>query len=96
MYVVHAEMNAILNKNSASVSGARLYVALFPCNECAKIIIQSGIREVRRHPQRLHSLPAPVTSADLRAIENRIENRKATQQLTTAESSFPASPTPYV
>merc|ERR1712025_22793 len=46
MYVCHAEMNAILNKNSESVSGCTIYVALFPCNECAKIIIQSGIRNV--------------------------------------------------
>ena len=45
-YVVHAEVNAILNKCSASVRGATLYVALFPCNECTKVIIQSGIREV--------------------------------------------------
>lgn len=45
-YVVHAEANAILNKNAASVRGARLYVGLFPCNECAKLIIQSGIVEV--------------------------------------------------
>jgi dCMP deaminase len=45
-YVVHAEVNAILNKCSASIRGATLYVALFPCNECAKVIIQSGIREV--------------------------------------------------
>jgi len=46
MYVCHAEMNAILNKNSASVEGCRIYVALFPCNECAKMIVQSGITEV--------------------------------------------------
>lgn len=45
-YVVHAEVNAILNKCSASVRGATLYVALFPCNECAKVILQSGIGEV--------------------------------------------------
>eukprot|EP00904_Undaria_pinnatifida_P004107 jgi/Undpi1/13698/HiC_scaffold_9.g03352.m1 len=45
-YVCHAEMNAILNKNSADVKGCSIYVALFPCNECAKLIIQSGIREV--------------------------------------------------
>lgn len=46
MYVVHAEVNAILNKNSVNVSGCTLYVALFPCNECAKIIIQSRIKEI--------------------------------------------------
>lgn len=45
-YVVHAEVNAILNKGSKDVKGASLYVALFPCCECAKIIIQAGIREV--------------------------------------------------
>lgn len=45
-YVCHAEMNAIMNKNSASLEGARIFVTMFPCNECAKIIIQSGIKEV--------------------------------------------------
>ena len=45
-YVVHAELNAILNTRGKSLAGSRLYVALFPCNECAKAIIQSGIREV--------------------------------------------------
>lgn len=44
-YVVHAEANAIMNANGP-VAGCRMYVALFPCNECAKMIIQSGIREV--------------------------------------------------
>lgn len=45
-YVVHAELNAILNANGRSLQGSRIYVALFPCNECAKAIIQSGIKEV--------------------------------------------------
>ena len=45
-FVVHAELNAILNASGKSLKGARIYVALFPCNECAKAIIQSGIREV--------------------------------------------------
>lgn len=44
-YVVHAEANAILN-STKNLTGARIYVALFPCNECAKLIIQSGIKEV--------------------------------------------------
>jgi dCMP deaminase len=38
--VCHAEMNAIMNKNTADLRGCTLYVALFPCNECAKLIIQ--------------------------------------------------------
>ena len=45
-FVVHAELNAILNCNGKSLQGAKIYVALFPCNECAKAIIQSGISEV--------------------------------------------------
>ena len=45
-YVVHAELNAILNAGGRPLAGSRIYVALFPCNECAKAIIQSGIREV--------------------------------------------------
>lgn len=40
--VCHAELNAIMNKNSADVKGCTMYVALFPCNECAKLIIQAG------------------------------------------------------
>lgn len=46
MFVCHAEVNAILNKNSIDVKGCNLYVGLFPCNECAKIVIQSRIKEV--------------------------------------------------
>lgn len=45
-YVTHAEMNAILNYRGGSVEGAILYVSLFPCNECAKAIIQAGIKRV--------------------------------------------------
>ncbi|MBQ6623384.1 MAG: dCMP deaminase family protein [Mogibacterium sp.] len=45
-YVVHAELNAILNAQGKDLRNARIYVALFPCNECAKAIIQSGISEV--------------------------------------------------
>ena len=44
-YVVHAEPNAILN-STASLANSTLYVTLFPCNECAKLIIQSGIKHV--------------------------------------------------
>lgn len=44
-YVVHAELNAILN-SIQNLQGCTLYVSLFPCNECAKAIIQSGIRKV--------------------------------------------------
>mgnify|MGYP000243920699 FL=1 len=46
VYTVHSELNAILNYRGGSLEGAKLYVSLFPCNECAKAIIQSGIKEV--------------------------------------------------
>ena len=46
LYTAHSELNAILNYRGGSLAGAKLYVTLFPCNECAKAIIQSGIREV--------------------------------------------------
>lgn len=46
LYVVHSELNAILNFAGTSLKGCKIYVTLFPCNECAKAIIQSGISEV--------------------------------------------------
>ena len=48
IYVCHAEMNAVVNYRGSrkDLEGARIYVDLFPCNECAKLIIQSGIREI--------------------------------------------------
>lgn len=45
-YVVHAEANAILNGNRSDLLNSILYTTLFPCNECAKLIVQSGIKEV--------------------------------------------------
>lgn len=45
-YVTHGELNAILNYRGGSLQGSKLYVSLFPCNECAKAIIQAGIKTV--------------------------------------------------
>jgi dCMP deaminase len=45
-YVCHAELNAILNNIGMDLKGCKIYTALFPCNECSKAIIQSGITEV--------------------------------------------------
>lgn len=45
-FVVHAELNAVLNARGKNLSGSKLYVSLFPCHECAKAIIQSGVSEV--------------------------------------------------
>jgi dCMP deaminase len=46
VYVCHAEMNAILNYTGTHMKGAKVYVTLFPCNECTKALIQKGIREI--------------------------------------------------
>ncbi|XP_076767174.1 deoxycytidylate deaminase isoform X2 [Xylocopa sonorina] len=46
LYVCHAELNAVLNSNSRSIKNSTIFVTLFPCNECAKVIIQSGIKSV--------------------------------------------------
>ena len=61
-YVVHAELNAILNARGKNLKGARLYVDLFPCNECAKAIIQSGISEVVYLYDKYADSPATVAS----------------------------------
>ena len=45
-YATHSELNAILNYRGTSLEGSKLYVSLFPCNECAKAIIQSGIKRI--------------------------------------------------
>lgn len=45
-YVCHAELNAVLNSTATNLKGCRIYVGLFPCNECTKVIIQSGIEEI--------------------------------------------------
>ena len=60
-YVVHAEPNAILNCTS-SLKDATLYVTLFPCNECAKLIIQSGIREIVYMEDKYSGTPTDIAS----------------------------------
>lgn len=52
-YVVHAEENAVLNSN-AQTEGTRMYCTLFPCNECTKVIIQKGIKEVIYENDKYH------------------------------------------
>ena len=61
-YVVHAELNAILNANGRDLRGSRVYVALFPCNECAKAIIQSGVKEVVYLSDKYANTPGTMAS----------------------------------
>ena len=61
-YSTHSELNAILNYRGGSLDGAKLYVSLFPCNECAKAIIQSGIREVIFDSDKYENTPSVIAS----------------------------------
>lgn len=62
LYVAHSELNAILNYSGGSLYGAKLYVCLFPCNECAKAIIQSGIKEIIYDSDKYADTPATIAS----------------------------------
>ena len=61
-FVTHSELNAILNYRGGSLEGTKLYVSLFPCNECAKAIIQAGIREVVYDSDKYNGMPSDVAS----------------------------------
>ena len=61
-FVVHAELNAILNASGRDLRGCKIYVALFPCNECAKAIIQSGIREIYYLSDKYATSPTTIAS----------------------------------
>ena len=62
MYVCHAELNAILNSAHNNLKGARVYVTLFPCNECTKAIIQSGIAEVVYYGDKYHDSDSSIAA----------------------------------
>ena len=62
VYVTHSELNAILNYRGGSLEGATLYVSLFPCNECAKAIIQCGIRTVVYDSDKYADSPTTIAS----------------------------------
>ncbi len=61
-YTTHSELNAILNYRGGSLEGAKIYVSLFPCNECAKAIIQAGIRTVIYSDDKYHNTPSVIAS----------------------------------
>ena len=62
LYTVHSELNAILNYRGGSLEGAKIYVSLFPCNECAKAIIQSGIKTIIYAQDKYQSTPSVIAS----------------------------------
>lgn len=64
-YVTHSELNAILNYRGGSLEGTKLYVSLFPCNECAKSIIQAGIRTVVYADDKYDGTPMNIAAKKL-------------------------------
>lgn len=61
-YVTHSELNAILNYKGGDLTGAKIYVTLFPCNECAKAIIQCGIKTIIYDDDKYGETPANIAS----------------------------------
>ncbi|MCM1120168.1 MAG: dCMP deaminase family protein [bacterium] len=61
-FVTHSELNAILNYRGGSLEGTKLYVSLFPCNECAKAIIQAGIKTVVYASDKYNGIPSNTAS----------------------------------
>ena len=61
-YVTHSELNAILNYRGGSLEGAKLYVTLFPCNECAKACIQAGIKTIVFDSDKYANTPSTLAS----------------------------------
>ena len=62
IYVTHSELNAILNFRGGTLEGSRIYVTLFPCNECTKAIIQSGISEIIYDDDKYADTPSVIAS----------------------------------
>lgn len=69
-YTIHSEQNCILNSPVYNITGSTLYVTLFPCNECAKIIIQKGISEIVYLSDKRHDSPPYVASRRLLSLTN--------------------------
>lgn len=81
-YVTHSELNAILNYRGGSLEGCKIYVTLFPCNECAKAIIQAGIKTVIYADNKYDGTPSVeaskklMTAAGVEFVEYKASGRK--------------------
>lgn len=86
-YVTHGELNAILNYRGGSLEGSKLYVTMFPCNECAKAIIQAGIRtlvyNIDKYPGSASVIASKrmLRAAGVEVIKYRPGNREITLQV---------------
>jgi dCMP deaminase len=81
-FVTHSELNAILNFRGGSLEGTTLYVSLFPCNECAKAIIQAGIKEVVYDSDKYNNTPTNIAAkkmfeaAGVKCVQYKKSGRK--------------------
>lgn len=72
LYVCHAEMNALLNYSGIGLKGAKLYVTLFPCNECTKALIQSSIHEIIYLHDKYPDSPSTIAAKRMMKTTNLI------------------------
>ena len=80
-YTTHSELNAILNYRGGSLEGAKIYVSLFPCNECAKAIIQAGIKTIVYDSDKYADTTSVIASKRmLRAAGGTYEQYKRTDR----------------
>ena len=90
-YVCHAELNAILNNIGMDLTGCRIYTALFPCNECSKAIIQSGIKEVIYLSDKYDSTDVSIASKRMLGTAGvfyrKVEVKRSTIELSFNETS---------
>lgn len=86
-YVCHAELNAILNNIGMDLHGCRIYTALFPCNECAKAIIQSGITEVIYLSDKYNGSDTSIASKRMLDTAG-VRHRKVEAHISKIELSF--------
>ena len=86
-YVCHAELNAILNNKGSDLRGAILYVDLFPCNECAKAIVQAGIKKVIYKSDKYDGTPSNIVAktifdhCGIEYVKYKEEGKKLTFEL---------------
>lgn len=74
LYVCHAELNALLNYTGTNLTGSTIYTTLFPCNECTKAIIQSGIKKVIYLSDKYASTDSTIAAKNmLRAAKVKFE-----------------------
>ena len=87
-YVCHAELNAVLNSISTDLRGCRIYVGLFPCNECTKVIIQAGISEIIYLSDKYVDSPSVRASKVMLDKSPNITYRQLKTELKTINLSF--------